>query len=181
MKKNKSTARTAHASRDKWTSKVEFILVGLTFLVLLVVFWSLAIKQKNSIVAQIPSTDNTASPEATLASTTWIWQGIILADGTKILPGEANAFALEFLDDNRVGVQTDCNSGSNLYTLSGNQLKIEEPGVTTLQACLDSQEADFRDWLTKVTSYQLQSGALVLDTSAGDQMIFTSSALAEID
>ncbi len=69
---------------------------------------------------------------------------------------------VEFLADQGLRVQADCNSGSGRYSLDGSQLKIEGIALTKMLCPPASLSDTFVQDLGAVASYSLQDKALLL-------------------
>jgi heat shock protein HslJ len=82
------------------------------------------------------------------------------------------------MDDGRVAIRADCNSGSATYTVNGASLTIQ-PGVMTLVACPPgSQDTVFLRDLMQVASYVFNGPQLVLNMRVDSgNMIFSPQSL----
>jgi len=105
----------------------------------------------------------------TLAMQTWKWITTEYSDGTIITPKKANVFTLTLTKDplsktgNSFSASTDCNSVSGIYSLSGTKITFTKM-VSTMMACLGSQESDFTKSLSAAESYHFTSkGELIFD------------------
>jgi heat shock protein HslJ len=185
--------KSAHqVTQQKWTNNVESILVVVVLLSLLVFAWFFAFtKELTRSRTPTPTAAPVASPvvevasqAATLGGVVWQWQEAVLVDtaNPSLLPLQADAFTLDFIDDKRVSVTTDCNNGVTTYTANESNISFQE-GTATLQFCLDSQEAAYRNLLAAVTTYSVSGDkkVLVLTTDAGDQLFFLDQKIIPLN
>jgi heat shock protein HslJ len=108
-------------------------------------------------------TDTAAVGNNELAGTAWTWTQTQMNDDTVITPAQADAFRLLLGEDGSASTTTDCNTFRGMYTVDGNQIKIDLP-ISTRMACPDgSQEAVYIKHLTSVQSYLMADGSLVLE------------------
>lgn len=105
----------------------------------------------------------------TLGMQTWTWVSTEYSDGTKITPKKPGVFTVTFTPDasvaggGTISVSTDCNSIGGEYTASGSTLTITR-GISTMMACLGSQESDFTKAFMAAESYHFTvKGELIID------------------
>src|SRR4029079_1125418 len=92
----------------------------------------------------------------------WLWTRTDYSDDSVLQSPNPNAYTVAFMDDGRVAIRADCNSGSATYTVNGASLTIQ-PGAMTLVACPPgSQDTVFVRDLGQVASYVF-NGRLVLN------------------
>lgn len=102
----------------------------------------------------------------------WKWVRTQMSDGALDSPIRQDAFTITLGADGKVTGTTDCNRFFGNYTLQENQLSFG-PLASTKMFCEGSQETPFLEALSRVRSYLLVDGQLVLelDMDSG-QMIF---------
>lgn len=92
----------------------------------------------------------------------------------KSLTPDPQRFTIQFLSDNRLALQVDCNSAGGSYILSGSKLKIALGFITEAYCGDDSLDKDYLDLLVHVTRYELENSILVLYLEEGlGQMTFS--------
>ena len=98
-----------------------------------------------------------------LQSKTWTWERTIYNNDTVETPNEAGAFTLNFTDEGRVQVTTDCNNMQGGYTVTDNRIEFGQMAATRMY-CEGSQEDLFAGMLENVTSYFIDDkGRLILE------------------
>lgn len=101
--------------------------------------------------------------QSNLIEVVWAWQQTTMNDDTIITPDDPSRYTLEFMADDTLAVQADCNRGRGTYSLKGNQLTIG-PVATTLMACPPgSLDSVFLSGLNEVGSYLFDGDNLVLE------------------
>lgn len=100
---------------------------------------------------------------------TWNWVSVQYNDGTRITPNKPEAFTLTFTPDpptpghGTLSASTDCNGVGGEYAVSGSSIVFSK-GISTMMACLGSQEQDFTKALFSAASYHFTAkGELILD------------------
>ena len=122
-----------------------------------------------------------AAPAASTPSLTqgvWLWTRTEYSDDTVLQSPNPNAYTIAFMDDGRVSIQADCNSGSGAYTTSDSSLTIG-PAAITLAACPPgSQDSVFLRDLMQVVTYVFDGPQLVLNLKLDTgNMIFSPQTL----
>ncbi len=120
------------------------------------------------------TTDATADDGLSeLVGTVWQWQTDQLEDSSN--------YTIEFLPDNAIAVQADCNRGRASYTTFGtNGLQVDPPALTRAMCPPDSLDSIFIEQLVASSSYELDGENLVLyPVVAPGIMNFTPAANAE--
>lgn len=135
-----------------------YILIFLLFAILIVS--SILYFNKEGREQIIPN--NQINNQLTLEGREWTWVETLYNNDIKLRPNKAEAFKLEF-NDGRVGITTDCNSGSGAYVIDDNKIEIKNIASTKM-ACSDTQEEEFFKMLEEVNSYFFaETGRLVFD------------------
>lgn len=105
----------------------------------------------------------------TLTMQTWTWMNTLYSDGTTIVPKKSKAFTITFTKDplsktgNSFSATTDCNSVAGTYSMMGSKIYFSKM-VSTMMACMGSQESDFTKSLAAAQSYHFTSkGELIFD------------------
>jgi heat shock protein HslJ len=101
---------------------------------------------------------------------TWQWQRTQFADGRTINAAAPDRYTLSFQAGGRVLVRADCNRGSGAYEVNGNAMKLGPAALTKMGCAAGSQDAEFVQPLSRVTSYAIADGELVLTLSDGGAM-----------
>jgi heat shock protein HslJ len=105
----------------------------------------------------------------------WELESMTRADGSTLTPDVASSHTIQLLDDGRVLVQADCNSGSGTYSLDGTTLKISSL-MTTLVGCEPgSIGSDFSAAVSTVNEFRVTTDAsdsLSLITDDGTTLTF---------
>ena len=98
----------------------------------------------------------------------WPLMSIQQRDGSVLTPRAGTNVGIEFLDEDRVAVQSDCNICSGRYALDGATFRVL-PLACTRRACLvGSIEGPYLELLSAASSARISSGrALRLEGSAG--------------
>ncbi len=92
----------------------------------------------------------------------WKWQDLV-TPVEQILVDNPEKYTFELLEDGRISVTADCNSGSGDYELDGNKISINITS-TTLALCEPGSQSDlfFRN-LNEAAIYFVEEGLLYLD------------------
>ena len=114
----------------------------------------------------------------TLTQGVWLWTRTEYGDDTVLQSPNPNRYTVAFMDDGRVAIQADCNSGSAAYTTSDSSLTIG-PAAVTLAACPPgSQDTAFLRDLMQVVTYVFAGPQLVLNMRLDSgNMIFSPQSL----
>jgi len=100
--------------------------------------------------------------QPSLYGKTWEWVSVSFNDGRTIVPIRAGAFTLTLNANESFSATTDCNSVGGSVTADEQTITFGQM-MSTLMYCENSQESEFTQLLTDVTSYHLTSdGGLVL-------------------
>jgi heat shock protein HslJ/uncharacterized protein YraI len=111
-----------------------------------------------------------------LTGVTWGWTELTQTEPASqtVVPDPEN-YTLVFQPDGGLQILADCNSGSGIYTLDGNNMTIEVGVLTTADCGAESLSGLFLDQLSKVVSYELTQELLGLNLAEGaGRMIFTN-------
>jgi len=100
--------------------------------------------------------------DALLATGIWVWQGSVMADGTRVVPDTPARYTLAFEPGGRVNVQADCNRGSGGYLLNGSTLTFGPIAVTRAACPPGSKDSEFLKGLAEVRGHRDDGGELVL-------------------
>jgi len=93
-----------------------------------------------------------------------------------IQPIKPEAFTLNFTNDGRVSMTTDCNKGSASYTLNGNKMTFSPIAATKMGCFGNTQEGEFFSTLSEVQSYSIKEGNQTLElTTDSGVMVFVIS------
>jgi heat shock protein HslJ len=132
-----------------------------------------ALAHNAGITSEADATPVSEAPNVLLIR--WELERVMRADGTELTPRTPSNHTIQLLDDGRVLVQADCNSGSGTYTVDGTSLTISNM-VTTLVGCEPgSIGSDFAAALATVTAYSISTDAsdsLTLTTDDGAALMF---------
>ncbi len=110
--------------------------------------------QGNKLVEAVATTE--------LTGTAWVWQGLLLNDGTTKTPSDPTLYTLAFGADGRASIKADCNMANSAYKVDGKKLNFGLM-ATTLAACPPGSLYDeYLKRLGEVESYMLQDGKLIL-------------------
>ncbi len=103
-----------------------------------------------------------------LTSSTWVWQATTIGD-VVTEPKDATAFNLTFdATQGTISATTDCNTIFGPYTVGADNAFTFGALAMTKKFCEGSQENDFAEGLSKVTSFTFNgSGALVFEFASG--------------
>lgn len=111
-----------------------------------------------------------------LVGVVWEWAALLKTRPAvqSVVPDPAS-YTLSFSDDGQVAIKADCNNATGTYTLADDQVVITVGGVTRA-ACPPGSLGDLMlTSLSKVGSYMIDGGDLVLRLAGGgDSMLFRS-------
>jgi heat shock protein HslJ len=94
----------------------------------------------------------------------WNWIHTLYNDGREISPKKSDTFSIEFMNDGRFSVTTDCNGGGGTYAVEGSGEIVFSDMFTTLMYCDGSQETEFFTFIQNTSGYHFTSrGELVFD------------------
>lgn len=110
-----------------------------------------------------------------LAIPTWQWTRTDTADGRTVTAGGPERYTLKFEGGGRVLVRADCNRGSGSYEVNGGQMKLMPIALTRMGCPPGSQDGEFTQALSRVTSYAIEGGQLSLRLTDGATMRFRST------
>lgn len=123
-----------------------------------------------SPASAMPPTLSSAAND--LGIPTWQWQRAKLAEGREIVASEPDRYTLRFEGGGRVLMRADCNRGSGAYEVNGAAMKLAPVALTRMACPPGSQDAEFVQALSRVTSYAINDKELVLTLSGGGTMVF---------
>ena len=103
---------------------------------------------------------------------TWQWQRAKLAEGRDVSATAPDRYTLKFEGGGRVLLRADCNRGSGSYEVNGAAMKLSPIALTKMACPSGSQDTDFLQALSRVTSYAISDKELVLTLSGGGSMSF---------
>jgi len=109
------------------------------------------------------------SPTERLKSQNWVWQETIMSNDDVIVPNRPGEFVVNFTDNNRVAISTDCNQISGTYRLSDGGIEFTNLAMTKM-FCEDSQEEEFKNMILRSNRYlfdQLGNLTLLLAFDSG--------------
>ena len=106
-----------------------------------------------------------------LAIPTWQWQRATL-DGRDVAASEPDRYTLKFEGGGRVQLRADCNRGSGSYEVNGAAMKLSPVALTKMGCPPGSQDTQFVQALSRVTSYAIDGRELVLTLAGGGTMVF---------
>lgn len=93
----------------------------------------------------------------------WMWLEFLENNDTVTHPNMPGNYTLEFMTDEQVAVQADCNRANGTYTVKGSQLDIEIM-ATTLAACPEGSLADeYLQLLNDAVAYIREGDFLFID------------------
>jgi heat shock protein HslJ len=125
--------------------------------------------------AYVPA--NAAPPALSSASNdlvgpAWQWQRTLMPDGRSIVTTTPERYTLTFEGGGRVLLRADCNRGSGTYEINGNAMKMGPAALTRMGCPPGSQGSDFALLLSRVASFAVVDGELVLKLADGTRMDF---------
>jgi len=131
---------------------------------------------QGQVPVQVPLPSPSTSTQSTqhLTQGVWLWTRTTYSDDSVLQSQNPNAYTVAFMDDGRVAIRADCNTGSSTYAVNGSALTIQ-PGAMTLVACPPgSQDTIFLRDLFQVASYVFNGPQLVLNMRVDSgNMIFS--------
>jgi len=93
----------------------------------------------------------------------WAWVRTLYNNDTIVVPANPGAFTLTFNSEGKLNATTDCNRMTGSYSVKANHLSFSKLAATRM-FCPDSQETEFADMLSQVTSFLFTPrGELVLE------------------
>jgi heat shock protein HslJ len=102
-----------------------------------------------------------AGPE--LVGPVWRWEQTLMGNGDEFVPDNPGNYTLQFMPDDTVAVQADCNQVSGTYTLDGSAITIAL-GPSTMAACPEGSLGDqFVANLDAAAIYFFSDGNLFID------------------
>jgi heat shock protein HslJ len=102
-------------------------------------------------------------PDEEITDIIWQWEKFISSDGSETVVSDPNQYMLLLASDGNMYLLADCNSGSGIYTLKNNSLKLNI-GVITKAICKpDSLSDQYIFYLGDVVTYVLEEGKLYLN------------------
>lgn len=102
----------------------------------------------------------------------WSWVSTTYADGTTMKPRDPARFVITFGSES-FSATTDCNNVGGPYTAKGDTLVFGAGMISTMMACMDSQEGDFTGSLQSVNKYHFTGrGELILEMTNKGSMTF---------
>ena len=122
-----------------------------------------------SPASAMPPTLSSAAND--LGIPTWQWQRTRL-DGRDVVAAGPDRYTLKFEGGGRVLLRADCNRGSGAYEVSGAAMKLSPVALTKIACPSGSQDTEFVQSLSRVTSYAISDKELVLTLSGGGTMSF---------
>ena len=123
-----------------------------------------------SPAAAMPPTLSSAAND--LGIPEWQWQRAKLADGRETVSSAPDRYTLRFEGGGRVVLRVDCNRGSGAYEVNGAAMKLSPVALTKMACAAGSQDTEFAQALSRVTSYAITGKELVLTLSGGGSMTF---------
>ena len=98
-----------------------------------------------------------------LLANMWQWQTTQYNNDTEIMPLDTDAFVASFNDEGQFSSSTDCNQTFGSYEVGSNNSLSFGPLASTLMFCENSQEMEYGNMLSEITSYMIaENGNLVL-------------------
>lgn len=128
----------------------------------------------------ITTIQSNPSQQALLANA-WEWQETIYNNDTVVTPSDSSRFTAQFSEDGTFSSTTDCNNTFGGYSLGKDSSLSFGPLASTLMACMESQEMEYGEMLSQITSYMIADNGnlvLMLKYDSGS-MIFTPQASSE--
>jgi heat shock protein HslJ len=129
-----------------------------------------------------PAQPTVSADEVRLTQSVWLWTRTEYGDGSVLQSPDPNNYTVAFMQDGRVAIRADCNTGSVPFTVDGAELTIQ-PGIMTLAACQPgSQGSMFVRDLMQVATFVFDGPQLVLNMrlSSGN-MIFVPQSASALD
>lgn len=108
----------------------------------------------------------------TLGMQKWHWIKTTHADGTETKPRDPERFVITFGSES-FSATTDCNNVGGPYTAKGDTLVFGAGMISTMMACMDSQEGEFTGSLQSVNKYHFTNrGELILEMTNKGSITF---------
>lgn len=101
---------------------------------------------------------------------TWQWQRTDLPGARAVVAAAPERYTLEFQGGGRLLVRADCNRGTGAYEVDGASMKIAPVALTRMGCPAGTQDTEFVQPLSRVTSYAVDGRELVLTLSDGGAM-----------
>lgn len=121
---------------------------------------------------QAPGPTPTVVPAGGLAGPTWRWTELI-HDGEPTNIQNPQQYTLKFESDLTLQVTADCNSGTGLYAVDGDRIRLNVGGVSQADCGPDSLSKAYLELLSTVDEYELDEGLLLLyPTEDAERMVF---------
>jgi heat shock protein HslJ len=106
-----------------------------------------------------------------LIGDTWRLVSIVETGTTPVTVDDPSKYTLEFLENGRLNVKSDCNTCGGPYSLSGSSIEIGPVACTRVFCGDTSRDAAFTSALDKARSASLDDDELTL-TGAGVRLTF---------
>jgi heat shock protein HslJ len=117
--------------------------------------------------------DGVVQLQPVLPGVVWQWQDTLSNSGEVTMrPDDPSQYTIEFLPDNTLAIQADCNHATGNYTLTGSQLDLQIGGVTTMACPPGSLMTPFLADLDQVVSYTIQQTLMVALSGGNGVMKF---------
>jgi len=101
--------------------------------------------------------------DPSLTANQWQWQTTEYSDDTVIIPENSGDFIASFSDEGQFSSSTDCNQTFGSYSIGEDNALIFVPLASTLMFCENSQETEYGNMLSEISSYMIaDNGNLVL-------------------
>jgi heat shock protein HslJ len=129
--------------------------------------------------SQESADESTGASQVDFVDIRWNWISYRDPDNKDLTVNAPGRYSLEFNVDDTFVYQADCNQGSGVYQVSGDEIALEL-GPVTLAVCPEGSQADqFIQLLRDVTSFvhQVPLLALKLDSGSGE-LLFVQSGFA---
>ncbi len=102
------------------------------------------------------------NPETMPIFGTWVWEKIVMNDGTIIIPNQTGIFTITFTNDGRVSGTTDCNDFGGNYTQTSPREIAFATFASTKKFCTGSQDSLFTSAIMNTDHYAVSSNTLTL-------------------
>ncbi len=110
-----------------------------------------------------------------IEDTTWRLTSLRLSDGSVLAPGNPDDYTLQLYAGIAL-VQADCNQSRSSYRLEGPALTLEEMALTRAMCPPGSLHDAYVAALTNVKGFSMDIDDLVLATTEGERLVFSSGA-----
>ncbi len=107
---------------------------------------------------------------------TWQWVRTDGADGRVVNAAAPERYTLKFEGGGRVLVRADCNRGSGSYEVNGAQMKLAPIALTRMGCPPGSQDAEFTQAISRVSTYAIANRELTLRLADGATMRFRATS-----